>query len=69
MLLKKIEKARKYSLSASLFEVHDQNNVLLTSEHGIRQLTRQNNLWSCDCEFYAKYKVCSHAIAAEELLT
>ena len=67
ILLKKIEKARKYSLSTSLFEVHDQHSMLLTSEHGIRQLTRQNNVWSCDCEFYFKYKVCSHTIATEEL--
>lgn len=66
MLIKKIEKAKKYSLHAGLFEIKSDESILLTSEHGIRKLVRLNKEWSCDCGFYGKYKVCSHSIATEE---
>lgn len=66
-LLKKIEKARKYISEPERFIVQD-SYVELRSEHGIRKLVFINGKWDCSCDFSKKYNICSHAIAAKEII-
>ncbi len=66
-LLKKIEKARRYISESERFTVQD-SRVDLMSEHGTRHLTCVDGAWRCDCEFSARYGICSHAIATREIV-
>lgn len=65
-LLKKIEKARRYISEPERFTVRG-SHVDLRSEHGTRHLTRVDGTWRCDCEFSARYGICSHSIATREI--
>lgn len=68
-LLGKIEKAKGYVSEPGRFVFGD-THVTLTSSHGTRRLTKTaDNTWSCTCDFYAQYSICSHAIATEELIS
>ncbi|MEJ0054006.1 MAG: nucleoside-triphosphatase [bacterium] len=64
-LLKKIEKARKYSSEPERF-TRTESGIELHSEHGTRTLVHTEGKWHCDCEFFKRYGICSHAIAAGE---
>lgn len=66
-LVKKIEKAKKYITENKRFKVSE-STVELRSEHGLRQLVLANGKWSCDCDFFKKYEICSHAIATKEVV-
>ena len=64
-LIAKIRKAQKYIAEPERFTLRD-GGVELKSEHGIRKLVFKNGKWHCDCDFFQKYGICSHSIAAEE---
>lgn len=68
MLLKKIEKARRYVVNAERFTIQDNDTVLFKSEHDTRKLFHQNKHWNCSCDFFNQYKICSHSIATEEFI-
>lgn len=62
-LIKKIAKAKRYSEAPESFkEIPD--GMLLTSDHGTRQLHFTGE-WECDCPFYTKHQICSHVLAVE----
>ena len=62
-LISKIGKAKKYLLEPSRFSLVN-DIITIRSEHGFREVNR--TLWTCTCDFYSKYNICSHAIAAKE---
>jgi nucleoside-triphosphatase len=63
-LIAKIERAQKYITEPERFTLEGRE-VRLKSEHDIRRLVSKNGKWHCDCDFFQKYKICSHSIAAE----
>jgi hypothetical protein len=67
MLLKKIEKARRYISEPERFSFKDDTHVTVQSEHNLRKLFYTDNKWHCDCDFFRSYAVCSHVIAVEEI--
>ncbi len=66
-LLKKIEKARRYAQEPERFS-KTKSGVELKSEHGTRTISYVDSKMECDCEFFSKYNICSHAIATQELI-
>lgn len=65
-LIGKIEKAKKYSSEPDRF-TKKETIIELRSEHGTRTLSLNEGSWTCDCDFYKKYQICSHKIATEEI--
>ncbi len=66
-LLKKIIKAKRYISEENRFLI-DKKRANITTDHGIRKLEKQKNIWICDCDFFQDNKVCSHTIAIEEYI-
>ncbi len=64
-LMAKIRKAQKYITEPERFTLLD-GGIELESNHGIRKLAFRDGKWQCDCDFFQKYEICSHSIAAEE---
>jgi nucleoside-triphosphatase len=64
-LLKKIIKAKRYISEGNRFLI-DKKKANITTDHGIRKLEKQKNIWICDCDFFQDNEVCSHTIAIEE---
>lgn len=67
ILLRKIEKAKRYSSEPNRFSIN-QKEVSITTDHGTRMLSKQTGEWMCNCDFFQENKVCSHTIAREEYL-
>ena len=65
-LNKKILKAKKYSNEKERFKVFD-NHVEIIGEHDLRTVKKENNNYTCDCEFYKENGTCSHIIATINL--
>jgi nucleoside-triphosphatase len=66
-LIGKILKAQRYVCEPERFVVK-LNDATVTTDHGVRNLRRQENKWICDCGFYKENSICSHLIALEEYL-
>ncbi len=66
-LLKKIAKAKIYASQPDRF-TRQASRAELRSEHGSRTLTTSGGKWTCDCDFHARYGICSHAIAVKEIV-
>lgn len=67
MLIKKINTAKIYSKEPDRFKLK-QLEVEMKSEHDTRQIYFENNEWKCSCDFYEKNNICSHIIAAKEII-
>jgi nucleoside-triphosphatase THEP1 len=66
-LLRKIIKAKRYASEPKRFSVKS-GEIEITTDHGIRTLTKHKGEWICKCTFFQDNKVCSHTIALEEYL-
>ena len=65
-LITKILKARSYILEKERFTIKE-NKAEMRSTHALRTLSRIHNRWTCDCDFFKKHSLCSHALALTEL--
>lgn len=65
-LLHKIRKAQAYVKTPERF-TRQGDRITLDSMHGVRTLTRDGQEWLCDCDFFVKHHVCSHALAVEDM--
>jgi nucleoside-triphosphatase THEP1 len=65
-LLHKIRKAQAYVKTPERF-TRQGDRITLNSMHGVRTLTRDDQEWLCDCDFFVKHRVCSHALAVEDM--
>lgn len=65
-LLKKIAKAKIYASQPDRLFVQG-TLAELRSEHGTRKLVQIDGKLTCDCDFNARYGICSHAIAVKEI--
>lgn len=59
---RKVEKALRYSLEDTRFELSD-NRVIVNSEHGVRTISKENDRFICDCDYYKECGTCSHIMA------
>jgi nucleoside-triphosphatase len=66
-LIGKIKKAERYVSEPERFLVIG-NTAKIKTDHGEKNLIKQDDYWKCDCPFYASNDICSHAIALEEFL-
>lgn len=64
--LKKIKKSKRYITEPERFK-RNGNIIHMNSEHSYRVLTLIENKWNCTCDFYKKYFICSHKMAADKL--
>jgi len=67
LLIKKIEKAKKYITEPDRF-TRKGSTLEMRSEHDARNLILQNGKWQCNCNFFKQNKICSHSIATTELM-
>ena len=65
-LKRKIEKAKRYCTERERFRVFD-NYVEVRGDHGIRIVKKENNNYTCNCDFYMEHGTCSHIIATINL--
>jgi nucleoside-triphosphatase THEP1 len=66
-LIGKITKARRYLSEPERFSVkHDKATV--KGDHETRYLDFKSGQWFCNCDFFLKNRICSHAIAVEEFV-
>lgn len=68
LLLKKIVKARKYIEEPERFKIKG-DFAEMRSTHAKRNLRYILGRWNCDCEFFGKYKICSHSLALQDLVS
>ncbi len=66
-LIGKIEKARRYAAEKNRFRF---SNVVVQVEgdNDVHEVTLRDNAWSCPCDFFTGWGVCSHTMAIERLL-
>ena len=68
LLIKKIEKAKKYITEPDRF-IRKDSTMEMHSEHDVRNLKLQDGEWQCNCNFFKQNKICSHSIATTELMS
>jgi len=66
-MIGKIEKARRYAEDTSRV-IFSQFKVTVNGDHGPHAVSYDKGQWSCDCDFFAKRKVCSHTMTMERIL-
>ncbi len=67
LLLKKIEKAERYSAEPERFYMN-QDGINLRTDHGVRRLKKSDEKWVCECDFFIENRICSHVIAVDSYL-
>ena len=66
-MISKIEKAKRYAEEPERIEIQGLT-VILHGEHADHDVSFENGVWSCDCDFFRQRGVCSHTMALERLL-
>jgi hypothetical protein len=66
-LIGKIEKARVYSRERHRMQIQGLN-VSFHGENSDHQVSIVDGLWSCNCDFFQSWDVCSHTMALERVL-
>lgn len=67
LLISKMLKAKKYVTEPERF-TFGLNETVIKSEHGIRKVVNNSGKFSCSCDFYGKYGICSHIIAVKDMI-
>ena len=66
-LIGKIEKAKRYAKERERFTISDLT-VQVHGDNDSHQVSLQNGRWSCSCDFFEGWGVCSHTMAMERVL-
>ncbi len=66
-MIAKISKAREYAQEPERIRFN-RFEVTFDGKHQIYQVTFDDGVWQCSCDFFAQRKVCSHTMALERLL-
>ena len=66
-LIGKIEKATRYSTERERFKFNGLR-ATVDGDNGAHEVALQDGRWSCGCDFFAGWSVCSHTMAIERLL-
>jgi hypothetical protein len=66
-LIGKIEKARAYASERHRMQV-DGLQVSFHGDNSDHEVTLREGQWSCNCDFFGQWDVCSHTMALEKIL-
>ena len=66
-LIGKIEKAKRYAQEKERIKF-EELKVTFKGDNTDHITKFDGNEWSCSCEFFNKWKACSHTMALEEVL-
>ena len=66
-MIGKIEKAKRYAEERDRFRFN-QFQVTFHGDNNDHQVSFENGIFHCDCEFYILRHRCSHTMALEQLL-
>lgn len=66
-MIGKIEKAKRYAQQRDRFRF-DQFRVTFSGENNNHQVSFENGVFQCDCEFFILRQRCSHTMALEQVL-
>jgi hypothetical protein len=66
-MIGKIEKAKRYAQQRERFRF-DQFHVTFSGDNNDHQVSFENGVFHCDCEFFILRQRCSHTMALEQLL-
>ncbi|MFN0095265.1 MAG: hypothetical protein ACKVVT_10905 [Dehalococcoidia bacterium] len=66
-LIGKVEKAKVYARERHRMQVDD-IHVNFHGENSDHQVSFKAGVWSCNCDFFGDWTVCSHTMALERVL-
>ncbi len=66
-LIGKVEKAHRYAEERDRF-TFSALTAHVRGDNDAHDVTLQDGVWHCGCEFFAHHKVCAHSMAIERLL-
>ena len=66
-LIRKVEKAKTYARERHRMHV-DGLHVTFQGENSEHDVAFQDGKWSCNCDFFGGWQVCSHTMALERVL-
>ncbi len=66
-LINKLEKARIYAREKHRMEIHDLH-ITFHGENSDHAVALKDGAWSCNCDFFTGWKVCSHTMAVEKAM-
>jgi len=66
-LIGKVEKAKVYAQERHRMHVDDLQ-VSFHGENSDHEVTLHDGKWSCNCDFFTTWTVCSHTMALERIL-
>ena len=66
-LIGKVEKAKVYARERDRMQVNDLR-VSFRGENSDHEVVLEGGKWSCNCDFFASWSVCSHTMALEKVL-
>lgn len=66
-LQKKREKSAEYAEQPERFSLMTVK-LRMNSTHGDRLISYDSGQWECTCDFFSRRGVCSHTLAAQEIL-
>jgi hypothetical protein len=65
-LIGKIDKAKRYARERDRFRI-DGVHVLVKGDNDSHEVNLANGRWSCSCDFFGGWGVCSHTMAIERV--
>ncbi len=66
-LIGKVEKAKVYARERHRMQI-DGLHVSFHGENSDHEVTISDGRWSCNCDFFGAWQVCSHTMALERVL-
>ncbi|MBI2767504.1 MAG: hypothetical protein HYX53_16535 [Chloroflexi bacterium] len=67
-LIGKVEKAKTYAQERHRMQI-DGLHVSFHGENSDHEVAIKDGAWSCNCDFFASWQVCSHTMALERVLS
>lgn len=67
-LISKVEKAIRYAQERD--RIHFAKfNVKLQGDNGDHEISYEDGVWNCNCDYFGAHRVCSHTMAMERVLS
>lgn len=66
-LINKVEKARAYAGERYRMQI-DGLHVAFHGENSDHEVAIRDGAWTCNCDFFESWRVCSHTMALERIL-
>ncbi len=67
-LISKIEKAKVYAGERHRMQI-DGLHVAFHGENSDHEVSIEDGIWKCNCDFFQSWSVCSHTMALERVLS